>query len=225
MGRRWRSRSVAEPKWSPASSPGFRFPALHCLSREKCKINPAGATTRFHFSGVTRSRGGQDPSPKGEKQIWVEAHVESVWSASYKWCLPFITIIFNVLLIRFCLFLPFVIKGKWRHELWVSLKIVPQSLVLVLVLVSERARTCATCVRTLGCCVCAGSQLFCCLNHRACCLDVLSVLVSALWNKVQNIKEITRNILVARIVIAPEGKRGWWIICLANAWKNPLNSS
>lgn len=57
--------------------------------------------------------------------------------------------------------------------------------------------------------MCTGSQLFCYLNHRACCLDVLSVLVSALWNKVQNIKEITRNILVARIVIVPEGKKGW----------------
>lgn len=57
--------------------------------------------------------------------------------------------------------------------------------------------------------MCTGSQLFCSLNHRACCLDVLSVLVSALWNKVQNIKEITRNILVARVVIVPEGKKGW----------------
>lgn len=81
---------------------------------------------------------------------------------------------------------------------------------------------CATCIRTLGCCLCTGSQLFCCLNHRACCLDVLSVLVSALWSKVQNIKEITRNILVARIVRVPEGKRGWWIICFTNAQKKTL---
>lgn len=55
------------------------------------------------------------------------------------------------------------------------------------------------------------------LNHRACCLDVLSLLVSALWNKVQNIKEITRNTLVARIVIVPEGKKGWWLISFTNA--------
>lgn len=77
------------------------------------------------------------------------------------------------------------------------------------VLVNEWVHTCATCVHRPGCCVCTGSQLFCCLNHRACWLDVLSVLVSALWNKVRNIKEITRNILVARIVIVPEGKKGW----------------
>lgn len=81
---------------------------------------------------------------------------------------------------------------------------------------------CATCIHRLGCCVCTGSQLFCSLNHRACCLDVLSVLVSALWNKVQNIKEITRNILVARVVIVPEGKKGWWLICFTNTQgKNP----
>ena len=70
-------------------------------------------------------------------------------------------------------------------------------------------RAYATCMHILRSCVCTGSQLSCCLNHRACCLDVLSVLVSALWNKVQNIKEIIHNILVARIVIAPEGKTGW----------------
>lgn len=81
-------------------------------------------------------------------------------------------------------------------------------------------RTCATCV--LRHCAWTGSQLFSCLNHWACCLDVLSVLLSALWNKVQNIKEITHDILGARIVIAPKGKRGWWIICLKNTQKKTL---
>lgn len=133
-------------------------------------------------------------------------HVESIWLPFYKWCLLWTKIILDVSLTRFYLLLPFFFffEGRWGHELWVSQKIGPLHL---FVLVNECVHTYATCIHRLRCCVCTGSQLFCCLNHRACCLDVLSVLVSALWNKVQNIKEITRNILVARIVIVPEGEK------------------
>lgn len=39
-------------------------------------MNPAVTTKHFHFSSVTQSGGGQDPSPKGERQIGVEMHID-----------------------------------------------------------------------------------------------------------------------------------------------------
>lgn len=39
-------------------------------------MNPAGTTGHFHFSSVIQSGGGQDPSPKGERQNGVEMHID-----------------------------------------------------------------------------------------------------------------------------------------------------
>lgn len=100
-GRQWALPRSQDFESLPCSVPWGRRARLNLLMLPHTFISLV-----WHSPGVDRIL-----LPK-ERQIWVEAHVESMCLPCYKWCLLFTKIIFDVSLIRFCLFLLFCI---WRE--------------------------------------------------------------------------------------------------------------